>query len=202
MKLSLLTAIIGFTFFLASCGELAPPTNIQEPVLSNPSPVKPAALGDNLLQAGDDLKITFPDAEELNISQKVRPDGKLSLPIIGEVTASGQTVTRLQSELKFRYKKHLQDPNVIVTIESTASTVYVSGKVVTPLKIVLERKMTALEAIMEAGGFNEFGSSKKVVVIRNENGQHKRHKLNLNEALYSGDSNAFYLKPFDVIYAY
>ena len=77
MKLSLLTAIIGFTFFLASCGELATPTNIQEPILNDPSPVKPAALGDNLLQAGDDLKITFPDAEELNISQKVSVTSRL-----------------------------------------------------------------------------------------------------------------------------
>jgi len=205
--LSFFSLVVSSIVFIPSCAELTKLTSKPSAGDSNtPIPAIPKSVASsktaNSLQPGDNLKITFPNAEELNISQKVRMDGKLSLPMIGEIAASGKSISSLQSSLKSRYSKHLQDPNVVVTMESTASTVYVSGKVNEPIKIVLERQMTALEAIMEAGGFNEYGSAKKVVVVRNENGQHKRYNLNLEQALYADGSNAFYLRPFDVIFAY
>lgn len=151
------------------------------------------------LSGGDVIKITYPGAPELNLSQKIRGDGKISLPMIGDVVAGGKELTKFQSELTGLYKPHLQNPMVIVSMETTAAAVYVSGRVNSPTKVVLDRPMTALEAVMEAGGFNDFAHPERTVVVRNENGVHKRYNLNLTKVL-SGETPAFYLKPYDVVY--
>lgn len=151
------------------------------------------------LAAGDVISVAYPGAPELNVTQKVRANGKVSLPMVGDVTAGGKQLPAFQDELAGLYAKHLQDPKVVVAIEQTAAVIYVSGRVQTPGKIVLDRPMTVLEAVMEAGGYNDFAKG-RVSVIRNENGTQKRYNLNLNEALASPTSPAFYVKPYDVIY--
>src|SRR5207249_11173734 len=114
------------------------------------------------LSAGDVVKITFPAAPELNQSQKIGTDGTLSLPLVGEVHAAGKTPTELQNELANLYKPQLQDNEVLVTLETRALPVVVSGAVAKPGKIVLERPATILEAIMEAGGFTPSADLKRV----------------------------------------
>ena len=113
------------------------------------------------LVAGDVVRITFPAAPELNQTQKIGSDGTLSLPLIGEAAAAGKTVGQLQEELATRYKPQLQDNEVIVTLDSRAVPVVVSGAVQKPGKIVFERPATVLEAIMEAGGFTPEADLKK-----------------------------------------
>ncbi|MGJ8677704.1 MAG: polysaccharide biosynthesis/export family protein [Akkermansiaceae bacterium] len=200
--LLLTTSLFGL-LFLHSCSELntsGSSTSSQDSTIPSAKverqPTKPTTL-----LPGDTLKITYPGASELDSIQKVRVDGKLSLPMVGDVITTGKSVSQLQATLASKYKAHLQNPNVVVTLEATASLIYVSGKVNSPMKVPLDRQLTALEAIMEAGGFSAYGSPKKVSVIRNENGKHKRYNLNLAQALKS-EAQAFYLKPFDLVYAY
>src|SRR5213596_3083640 len=76
-----------------------------------------------VLAPGDVLKLTFSSAPELNQSQKIRADGKLSLPLVGEVDASGKTVGQLQSELIELYKSQLKTPEVTVSLESSVTSV-------------------------------------------------------------------------------
>jgi polysaccharide export outer membrane protein len=69
-----------------------------------------------------------------------------------------------------------------------------------PGKIPLDRPMTALEAVMESGGFTKFANPKQVIVVRNEKGRNQRYVLNMNDALNGMDSRPFYVRPFDVLY--
>src|SRR5438309_7590448 len=122
------------------------------------------------LLAGDVVHLTFAGAPELNQSQKIRADGKLSLPLVGEVSAAGKTIGQLQSELAELYKSQLKTSEVSVSLESSLTTVVVSGAVAKPGKIVFERPTTVFQAIMESGGATDFGNLSKVRLVRTIHG--------------------------------
>jgi polysaccharide export outer membrane protein len=152
------------------------------------------------LAAGDVLNISFPGAPELNTTQKVQANGKISLPTIGSVTAQGKSVSSLQSQLTAAYQSHLQNPAVLVAVETAASSVYVWGEVTKPGKVPLDRPMTVIEAIGECGGFSKFANPKQVVVVRNQGGKQQRYALNLGDTLSGANNASFYLRPFDTVY--
>ncbi|MDQ5979474.1 MAG: polysaccharide biosynthesis/export protein, partial [Verrucomicrobiota bacterium] len=88
-----------------------------------------------------------------------------------------------------------------VALVSSSYTLYVTGAVLRPGKIVSERRISAFDAIMEAGGFDKARANlKAVVVVRQEEGQTKSYTLNLDQVLTGGQSAPFYLKPFDTVY--
>src|SRR2546423_3289517 len=126
-----------------------------------------------ILASGDVVKLTFSSAPELNQSQKVRADGKLSLPLVGEVDAAGKTVAQLQGELMQLYKSQLKTPEVTVSLEASVTSVTVSGAVHKPATITFERPTTVFQAIMEAGGPTAFGNLRSVRLFRTINGVHK-----------------------------
>lgn len=154
---------------------------------------------DGNIGPGDVLGVTYAGAPELNSTQKVRADGKVSLPMLGDVRAGGRSLSSFQNSLASLYAKKLQEPDVVVTLVTAAAAVYVSGEVRQPGKIPLDRPLTALEAVMESGGFAPTADPKKVSVVRTVKGSHKRYNLDMNGAM-SGTAPAFYLKPYDVIH--
>src|SRR6266576_4612872 len=153
-----------------------------------------------ILASGDVVKLTFSSAPELNQSQKVRSDGKLSLPLVGEVDAAGKTVGQLQGDLIQLYKSQLKTPEVTVSLETSLTTVVVSGAVRKPGKIVFERPTTVFQAIMEAGGPNQFGTLKHVRLVRTVNGLQKSQVMNVQDTLVSQGTKPFYVRDGDVIY--
>ena len=154
----------------------------------------------NTLAPGDEIRVVFSGAPELSTQMKIQPTGKISLPTIGEVSAADRSVTALQQQLTSLYQPHLQDSTVTVSLVGTAAGVYVSGAVLRPGKLPLDRPLTVLEAVMEAGGFAPLANSKQVVVVRNQNGKSKNYVLNLHQALNGTESTPFFLRPYDVIY--
>jgi polysaccharide biosynthesis/export protein len=154
----------------------------------------------NYLNPGDVVKVSFPAAPELNQSQKIGTDGTLSLPLVGEVHAAGKSPGQLQSELANLYKPQLQDNEVLVTLETRALPVVVSGAVQKPGKIVFERPATILEAIMEAGGFTPEADLKKVSLIRIVRGEHYSEVYDLRPVLRGKPTAAVYVNGGDVIY--
>jgi len=153
-----------------------------------------------ILASGDVVKLTFSSAPELNQSQKVRADGKLSLPLVGEVDAAGKTVGQLQSELIQLYKSQLKTPEVTVSLETSLTTVVVSGAVNKPGKIAFERPTTVFQAIMEAGGPSEFGTLKHVRLVRTVNGVQKSQVMNVHNTLIGQGTKPFYVRDGDVLY--
>lgn len=183
---------LGLAIGSFSCNDGGPPPMVpMEAGVSRPS---------GTLAAGDEINVAFSGAPELNLKQKIQANGKVSLPTIGDVSAAGKSIMSLQSQLTSLYQSHLQDPTVIVSLEAAAAGVYVSGEVLRPGKIPLDRPMTALEAIMEAGGFSKFANPKQVIIIRKQGGKNQRYVLNMNDALSGMDSTPFYVRSYDVIY--
>lgn len=204
MSLRILIISLAAALFVSSCGEVGSYDNLPETgAASSISDVSPPRAivrqgRDELLAAGDVVKLEYPGAPQFNQIQKIRRNNQLSLPMIGEVRAGGLKLKDFQAGLAGRYAKHLQNPNVSVSMHETSATVYVSGHVQRPKKIVLDRPMTALEAVMEAGGFHKFGSPKKVTLVRNQNGGYQSYRLNLDAAM-KGQAKPFPLQPNDVI---
>lgn len=167
-----------------------------EPVPASAAAPQPTGA----LAPGDEITVSFAGAPELNTKQKIQPNGRVSLPTVGDVNAAGRTITSFQTHLTSLYQPHLQDPTVVVSLESAAAGVYVSGEVLNPGKIALDRPMTALEAVMESGGFTRFANPRRVIVVRNEKGRIQRYVLNMNDALTGVETTPFYVRPFDVIH--
>jgi polysaccharide export outer membrane protein len=123
------------------------------------------------------------------------------MALVGEVQASGRTPTELEQDLIKLYSSQLVSKEVSVTVVSSSFAVYVSGAVLRPGKITSERAMTALEAIMEAGGFDSSKADMTAVkVIRQEGGGTKNYSLNLKKILDGQSNEPFYLKRSDIIY--
>jgi polysaccharide export outer membrane protein len=185
-------AALMLVFASSSCESPEPYTPIPaDAFTSRPS---------STLAAGDVIRVSYPGAPELNTTQKIMANGKVSLPTIGDVTAQGKSAASFQSQLTGLYQSHLQNPTVLVAVEEVAACVYVSGEVTKPGKVSLDRPMTAFEAIMEAGGFSKFANPKQVVVVRNKNGKSERYALNLADTLSGASSSSFYLRPYDTVY--
>jgi polysaccharide biosynthesis/export protein len=162
----------------------------------------PSASGQQpgLLSPGDTIKISFTTAPELNQSEKIEPSGRVTLPLVGDVNAAGKTTGQLQAELTQLYKSQLQNSDVIVTLETVAIPVVVSGEVQKPGKIIFERPATVLEAIMEAGGFTPYGDPKRISVIRQVNGIQHTQIVDLTPVLHGVPTRVMYVNRGDVIY--
>jgi len=173
---------------------------------SNP-PVSPGPVSNlppiaNLtLMSGDEIQITFPGAPDLNISQTIRRDGRIDLPLIDEVEAVGMTPDELEDLLMKLYEPQLVTSEVLVTVISSNIAVFVSGSVGDPGKIMVNRRITALEAIMEAGGPIVGRSNlKSVVVIRDEGGVRRNYKVNIKDVLDGKPVEPFILQSSDIVY--
>jgi polysaccharide export outer membrane protein len=165
-----------------------------------PFPEQRTASTPVLLTPGDVIKLSFPPTPDLNQTQKIRADGKVNLPLIGEVTAAGKTLADFQSELIRLYQPQLKYAEVVVTLESAVAQVVVSGAVAKPAKLLFERPTTIFQAIMEAGGLSEYGSFKNVHVIRLIGGRQRTQILDLRPTLSGQVTQPFYVKDGDVIY--
>ncbi|MCS7338724.1 MAG: polysaccharide export protein [Verrucomicrobiae bacterium] len=153
------------------------------------------------IQEGDVIRVMFEVETNLNTVVKVQLDGTITMPLIGTVRAAGKTATELQAELMQAYERVLKVNQLTVGIVSTSASVYVSGAVLKPGRIPMDRPLTALDAIMEAGGF-DFTRARPsaVTVLRIENGTQVTYRLNLKRALEGKPQAPFYLKPFDIVH--
>jgi len=184
--------LLAISFIVAPMGCQTVPPN------SDPTS---APLPATVLLPGDDLEISVFGVSDLNTVQRIRPDGKISVKLFGDIVASGKTPSELQNELMKLYESQIQVKAITVIARSSAA-VYVTGAVNRPGKVECLRPMTALEAIMEAGGFNQAAGARrsKVRVVRTENNQVKSYLLNFDDILTKGGHAPFYLKPFDTVY--
>jgi polysaccharide export outer membrane protein len=167
---------------------------------NTPLPDQPVATTPVALSPGDVIKLTFPAASDLNQSQKIRADGKVSLPLVGEVTAAGKKLLDFQNELTGLYKSQLRNSDVVVTLESATATVVVSGYVNKPGKFSFDRPTTVFQAIMEAGGVSEYGSLSNVHLVRIVNRQQRTQILNIKDAMSGRTTTVNYVKDGDVVY--
>lgn len=179
------------SFVLSSCS--SPPVT--------PGPPTKVVPDVQTLNPGDVIKIAFPGAPNLDTSQQIRRDGRVNLSIIGEVKVADKTPSQLEKDLLEAYASQLVSKEVKVTVVSSTFSVYVSGAVMKPGKVLSERALTAFDAIMEAGGLDPTrANAKKVRVIRQEDGQIKNYPINVDALLKGEGSEPFYLKAHDTVH--
>jgi polysaccharide export outer membrane protein len=173
-------------------------------VTEPPSVIANAGKGGSdlvILREGDTVKISFPSAPNLDATQQIRRDGKISLSLVGEVDAVGLTPDGLREKLAALVGPQIGSKEVNVALQTSTFPVFVNGSVMRPGKILSDHPITALEAVMEAGGFNsETANMKAVKVSRIEDGKYKNYQLNLKEILDGKNSQPFYLKPGDIVF--
>jgi polysaccharide export outer membrane protein len=153
------------------------------------------------LREGDVLKISFPGSPTLDTTQQIRRDGKITMPLVGEVDAAGMTPSALEKKLVDLYAPQMASKQVTVQVVNSSFPIYVTGMVMRPGKILSDHPISALEAVMEAGGFDYSKANlRDVVVIRREGNIMKNYKLNLKAVLQGDQNKPFYLKPADIVY--
>jgi len=176
---------------LCLCAALSTPLAAQstpQPQVVNTNPgvaLAPLALPkDYVIGAEDVLNVVFWSAKELSAEVLVRPDGKISLPILNDLSAAGMTPEQLAAAIAKAATKFVRDPSATVIVKAVNSRkVYVVGEVARPGPFPLGSEMNVLQAIGEAGGFLEHAKKGDVVIVRRENGQERRYKFNYNDVV-------------------
>ncbi|RMG59757.1 MAG: hypothetical protein D6713_04615 [Deltaproteobacteria bacterium] len=150
---------------------------------------------------GDVLHISVWNNEELTQDVMVRPDGKISLPLIQDVTAEGFTTEELKKIIEVRLKEFIIEPVVTVVVrEVNYPKFFIMGEVAHPGTYPLREKLTLLQAISVAGGFTQFASPSRIVLIRRKGNYQEKVTVNYYKILKSnpGEENVI-LKPGDTI---
>jgi len=147
--------------------------------------VKPAIDDPNyIIGPEDELNINVWKEPDISRAVPVRPDGKISLPLLNDVQASGLTPMQLGTEITTRLKKFIADPQVtIIVTRSTAQRIYLVGEVSRAGAYPLSPNMTVMEALSSAGGCTIFAKQKKIYILRKENGKELRFQFNYREVL-------------------
>jgi protein involved in polysaccharide export with SLBB domain len=189
-------ALVLLVSVVAGCAPSPPPGTFL-------APAPPPPKGDYVVQPGDTLEVKFfyhPTHDQNNIV--VRQDGKIDLPLVGPVLVAGKTPTQLSEELAAKYGAELRDPKLAVTVKDTVKLgVYVGGEVIRPGYIPYRQGLTALQALLEAGGPKDTALVEQVVLLQRE-GQFswRPSKIDLQKVLLGDTSGDLQIGPSDVMF--
>lgn len=173
-----------------------------------PAPLPPAsALSESALDPNryiigpeDTLQVIVWKEPNLSGNLLVRPDGMISLALLGDVPAAGMTPMVLGGDITIRLKKMLTDPNVTVTVASVhPKQIFLIGEVGHVGPLAFTSDMTPLQAISSAGGLSPFADAKHIYILRGEAGKQKKIRFNYKIALKTGDQQGVTLLPGDTI---
>ena len=170
----------------------------QSPLPPLPNPPGPHTAV--RLSPGDVIKVAYADESIPDQAQKIRRDGKVSLPLIGEVTAAGKRVLAFQNELISRYEGKLDNNEVLVTLENGSATVTVSGFANRAGVYTFDRPTTVFQAVMQAGGVSDYGSPSNIHLTRIVNGVQLSERINLRPTIQGEATRPTYVQDGDVIY--
>jgi polysaccharide export outer membrane protein len=188
MKTALFTALsLAALFGTAAAQPVAP-----LPVGTSGTPAKPAApvaaraaaSADYRLAAGDKLRIEVYKDAQLSQSLQVRPDGKITLPLVGDVAAAGRTSMELRDDISNSLKEYITNPVVtVIVVETTPQVVYVTGEVTKPGPVPISGQLSVLQALAMAGGFTDFANRKDIRILRNGPSGLKTLHFNYKDAI-------------------
>jgi polysaccharide export outer membrane protein len=175
----------------------------------------PLSLADDLPKAGapqngeqaeyrlgpeDIIEVFVYKEPDLSTTVTVRPDGRISLPLAGELDANGKSAAQLQQEIGERLARYISGPVVNVMVKQINSLkISVLGEVRKPDVYRIKNRVTVLDAIAMAGGFTDLARPNRVVVLRNTAAGQQRIKVDVNR-LVSDTANPIYLEPMDTVY--
>lgn len=164
------------------------------------APAAPPAPADYVIGADDTLRIAVWNEPNLNATLPVRPDGKISLPLLDDVQAAGLTPLQLKESIKEKLKKYVADPRVTVVVTAMNSQrIYVLGEVTHTGAMPLLPHMTMLQALSSAG-FTQFANLKAIYLLRTQDGQQTKIRFNYKDAIKGKETDQnLVLRPGDTI---
>jgi polysaccharide export outer membrane protein len=161
---------------------------------------KTAPSDSYVIGASDVIIVTVFKEPTLSGSLLVRPDGMISMPLLGDVKAAGKTPLQLADEVAVKLKKYIQDPNVTVVLsQNNSKIVYLMGEVAKPGPVIMTPGMTLLQAIATGGGLTQFANAKRIYILRNTNGKQEKIPVQYKQALRGDGSLNLALNPGDTI---
>jgi len=175
----------------------APPTAPSD----IPQSFGPSAMAPYVLQSGDDIEIKAYNIPELDQVVRIRPDGKISLLLLNDVQAAGATADRLGEMLSVAFAKHYRNPRISIIVRGFSSqSVYVGGEVFKPGLIPLSGNITALQAVVAAGGLKETSRGSTMTLLRRgEAGEPSTVNLNV-DSIVSKREQDMALRAGDILY--
>jgi polysaccharide export outer membrane protein len=176
---------------------------------SKPSDMPPLSeaglLSEYRIGVGDSIQINVWRNPELSLSVPVRPDGKVSMPLIGDILAANRTATELSAAITKDLASYVRNPQVTVIVSNPSSSdfqrrVRITGAVKAPQSIPYREGMTVLDLVLMAGGPNEFASANNAKLYRRINGEVKVYRIRLDNLMSAGDVETNYdLQPSDIV---
>ena len=188
----------------------APPTTSAPPASASTAPkpaptAMPAASSsapvatDYRLATGDKLRIEVYKDPQMSQSLQIRPDGKITLPLVGDVPAAGKTSAELRDELATSLKEYINNPVVtVIVVETVPQFVHVMGEVNSPGPQAIGRELSILQALSTAGGFKDFANKKSILVLRKGPRGQESLTFNYNDAI-KGEAKILTLQPGDTV---
>jgi polysaccharide export outer membrane protein len=171
----------------------------------SPVPVASAAEvpADYRIGPGDTLKVYVFQNEELSATVPVRPDGKISTPLVEDMVAVGKSPTQLARDIEKALGEYVKSPKVNIVVMVAASVfsqIKVIGQVKSPQALPYRDGMTVLDAVLAVGGLSQFAAGNRAHIVRSENGKQTEIKIKLDSLVNSGDMKQnLLLKPGDVL---
>lgn len=151
------------------------------------------------LGPGDKLRVEVYREAQLSQSLQVRPDGKITLPLVGDFMASGRTPIELRDALTTSLKEYVTNPVVtVIVVEATAAQVYVIGEVARPGTLVMQGPMTVLQALAQSGGLLEFADRSDIRILRKTSTGTQTIRFDYKDAV-KGKIEPVYLHPGDTV---
>jgi polysaccharide export outer membrane protein len=176
-----------------------PPPPSSAPHAAGTSTTTSPVPTDYRLVTGDKLRIEVYKDPQLSQSLQIRPDGKITLPLVGDVPAAGRTSTELRDAIATSLKDYITNPTVtVIVVETVPQEIYVMGEVNTPGPQPLKGQVSILQALATAGGFKDFAKTKDIRVLRKTQTGTQTLKFNYKEAM-NGDGRTIYLQAGDTI---
>lgn len=167
-------------------------------------PEAPSAQVDYLIGAGDVLNINVWRNPEVSLSVPVRPDGKITTPLVEDLQAAGKTSTQLARDIEKSLEKYIQQPLVTVIVTSFvgpyAQQIRVIGQAARPQALAYRQGMSLMDVLIAVGGITDFAAGNKANIIRTVDGQRLALPVRLHDLLRNGDISAnVMLLPGDIL---
>lgn len=199
MKIMSRLVFVALFLFLAACATGPRPGTAPK--------VNPEAQAVDAYRIGVDdvVRVAVWQNPDLNVTVPVRPDGRISVPLVGDVEAGGRTPEEVAAEIKTALEQFVRNPQVTVIIDQLRSHEYLSrvrvtGAVRTPISVPYRQGMTILDAVLAAGGTNEFAAADRTELYRKEGDATRAFAIRLDRILQKGDLESNYpVQPGDVI---
>lgn len=158
---------------------------------------------DYIIGAGDVLRVFVLRSPELSAEVPVRPDGKITTPLVNDMMAVGKTASQLAKDIESNLAEYVRTPTVSVIISRPVGAfgqVRVVGQAVNPRALPFRKDMTVLDVIIEVGGLSQYAAGNRARVIRSAGGSSKQIHLKLDNLLNKGDvSQNLKMEPGDIL---